>query len=294
MNLYFGKSIAQKISGLGVYMMFYIGYGLVLLLSFNLRGENLYPKMNISQTALSASVRTKPSLKQDASTYKWDNTVSLGYKFSPDTLLSYNQDFSIAPTATSDMAFLLKNGVLRLSNGNLWSSKDKLTAFSDDFEIYFPLEEAKRDAGMILILRNDFQFLRKISNSVSITFSDAPVLHLYSDDGFFDGEKFITNPIFENQFILGFEVKISQSATFSFPLMYFTTLNRDYDDRAELNGSWEYYLGVGPNIALKLSDNVKMGIGYDSSNFIADTDYGPTLGDGFNSGSFWFSLKISI
>ncbi len=269
----------------------------VLMLSFELYGGNLYPKdktQESSITSITGSIKTKPSLKQDTSSYKWDNTASLGYKLSKDMSVSYNQDFSLAPNETTDMAFILKNGILRFSNTNIWTTK--LTSLNDDFEIYFPLEESKRDAGLILIFRNDFQFLRKITDFFLIAICDAPVLHLYSENGFFNEKenKYISNPIFENQFVVSFEYNLSPSTTLKLPLLYFTTLNRDYDYRAELNGSWVYYLGISPNIEFTISNNFTIGVGYDSNNFISDTEYGPTLGDGFNSGSFWLSLKLSI
>jgi len=271
-----------------ILMTFLVFMGLLMSTS------DAYAKNKQDQASAFGSIDLAPSWNLEADSFHTENSAELGVQINPNTKLSYVQyvDTNLHDPENPDRGLdpTLNDGFLKAKFMNLWVSKDELTSFDYEPRIYFPIHKPKREAGMITIIRNNFKVKRKLSKGATFSVIETPILHIYNKAGHED----TANRIFENRVQLGFDVDLSSKWSLSLPLQFFASKYRDFEPQATLNGEWDYFLGIYPELSYAVSSSLSLGIAYYSKNFLASETYGLTLAEDPMEGVVQFLLSISL
>jgi len=188
------------------------------------------------------------------------------------------------------MGFKVNDGFLRARFNNLWKSSDEKLSFSYQPRVYLPVDSDSRDKGMVVALRNYLILNRNITDDLSVSLMELPIVHLFSQPGF-NGTP---NPIFENRVLLIGNASLSKVISVSVPIMFHAKRNRDYQQGAALNNAWAYVLWVNPEVTFTTSANTAVALGYYSSNLVESDLSGFTIKEGLESGVVQLSFQASL
>lgn len=188
------------------------------------------------------------------------------------------------------------DGSFRASFKRLWVGGPSLPlTFDYQTRVYLPTNPDKRDAGLISFWRNYFEFTKVVSKTYSFRLSVVPILHLYTDDGFFKpDDKAQANPIFENRFHFTSKIILSKEVLLEIPVNYMSTRFRDFDEAAENNDNWNQLLSFDVNLYYSVNPNVTLGLSYLGGNFLNQTETGYSYGDPIPTGSLQGFLGFSF
>lgn len=277
---------------------------LALLLPFRIgRAETRYKdtatrlsrttRKRTANPVVSGFLDLRPGMSTTTGDLNSENSIGLGTGLSPSTALSYVQEFnSVNSEGTQDLQ--MGDGSLRLHLGSLWERKDWNISFSDQVRIYFPTVSQKRDAGMILSIRNYFIWRMQVSESVAFEFCEVPIVHIYNEDGVVNEAGASANPSFENRIMVGPSFRLAERITLGATLHFYTQKFRDFDPAAQNNDEWIPTLFFWPEINFALSSGFYTGFGYRTENLMTTTTGGTTLADGLGTGLFQAIFGVSF
>lgn len=243
---------------------------------------------------LSAYVDSRPSWTIASDEFHTENNLSLGYSFTKTTGLDLVYDFNTNindPTQESGAVGLNPtsiDGFLKVRTGKL-NLGGGLT-FDHSARIYAPVETISRNAGMVSIVRNYFNFSKELSNRVKITLTELPIVHLYSQPGTVGKSGARANPIFENRVYVTTDFKISKDFALSVPVMFHVTKSRTFDGASNSDGVG-YFMWVYPELTYALNDNMALAAAYYSDNLVAPDLSDSAFEKGLKAGVVQVSLQ---
>ncbi len=264
-----------------------------------LKGEGKERPKEDSAKAI-AIFTVRPTWYQGDPTFEMQNTVELGIKFSDKFALSYSQDFNTNTTKTgnysqAELAPILFDGFIRANFSKVSVSDDKLFSYSNQLRVYFPTNSDKRDAGMLTTVRDYFVFDRTITSSLSFTFYEVPIVHVYDRSGYTDGKgKDVAHPIFENRVILEPSFKVFPKVTLGVPLNFTLVKFRDHSAKATNNDEWVPSLTFSPWIEWQVTDPIALGFYYETASVADKTEAGLVWTDGQKAGFYQFYLRVGL
>jgi hypothetical protein len=263
-------------------------------------GEQSTPLKAVKRSSLIPSsifggAEIRPSFDTKDSGFFSENCAHLGMKFGSQTSLRYVQQINTVPTSSEE-----KSGSVALSDGYMRADfSDIVRGFEDrvgmslETRVYVPTDSAKKDAGMISIWRNYLKLSNQVSQSVAFKFAAVPILHFYNKSGVASAGSASANPIFENRFILGPDIALSESVSLSLPVHFYLVKFRAFAP-ADNSDSWTQYLGFEPELTYSITPNYYFGAAYRTTNLIQQEETGATLNDGFAKGAIQAVVGISF
>jgi hypothetical protein len=162
-------------------------------------------------------------------------------------------------------------------------------SFSYEPRVYFATNSAKRDKGMITVVRNYLKFKQAIAPGMSITLSEIPIVHVYDSAGTAAG----ANPTLENRVYLEYDYDFG-NFSFSFPIMLNSTKYRDFQVGAVNNNQTNHLLWIWPELDYNVSKNFTVGIAFRSDNLAQPDLKALTLKSGFENGVAQAMAKVSL
>lgn len=246
-----------------------------------------------SPSKLFGALELRPSWDTLRGTFNSENSAQLGLNLNT-WQVSYNQDIDTTASGaqTPDVAHspIIQDGHLKVVVPNLWT--DGTTSFTNEFRGYFPTNSQRRDAGMMTALRNYFIFTHRFSPTVSFSFIEAPILHVYSEAGTDSPTGSSANPVFENRNIVSFNMNLGPTVTLSLPLHFYATKHRDYKPTAANNAEWTPAFFAWPELRWAVSSNLTLGTAYRTNSFFKVVETGTVPGDG--GGAFQGILAVGF
>lgn len=265
-----------------------------------------------SAAGVSASVEVRPSVKSEEITeqgqttetkmpkYFSENTIDLGYQLSPKIYTGVRQSFDSSFYSFSDngsrLSAKLTDSVVRAKISDIWSDAAIGTSLSYEPRLYLPVAQSKRDAGMVAALRNYVSLSQKVTDSVSITLFEIPILHAYNRSAVLSDGALTANPVLENRVYLLTSVNITDSLTFDFPLML-NSVRFAQSAGASKSGRLEHTLWIYPELSYKLDSTWTVGGAYYSDNLFKyenDENMGLDIGRGLGAGVAQLLVRASL
>jgi len=227
-----------------------------------------------------------------------ENTAQLGYKFSPDTTVSYIQYFN---TRLYDPASSVSRGAVYLSDGwlygqvnNILADQDKVNTFGMR-ELYIPpTDSAKRDLGFIGTFRTYFKYNHKFSNLYNLDVWNVPMAHIYSRAGTTVPGTNQANPVFENEVILQHNFNITEKLQFVFPIIWEYARYASYRADAQNSGRWVSTFWIWPEITYNVTPDTQVGLAYETDNLLQDDLSGASWDNGFKKGLFQVLMNVNL
>lgn len=247
-------------------------------------------RQSVPDAKVFGNLEIRPQWDTLKGSFNSENWAELGLDFKK-WKLSYSQDIDTQSTLdSSPSAPIIQDGHIKLKVPNAWTNGD--TSFTEEFRAYLPTNTERRDAGMVTMFRNYFTLSQTFSKYVSFAFTEAPIIHVYSDSGVTTTKGAAANPIFENRAILEFDFNLSKTVSFAMPLHFYTTKYRDYMVTAKQNASWEPSLFIWPELRWAINPNFTLGTAYRTNSFFNVDETGTVPGDG--GGVFQAIMAVSF
>lgn len=152
--------------------------------------------------------------------------------------------------------------------------------------IYLPTADYDQAAGMLTLVRNYVTLTKKVSDKISVTLIEMPILEAYSRAGTVTATGASANSIFENRVYLIGDFKLSSKFSLSVPLMFHQTRFADFQAGAKNNASWALLLWSYPELTYALTDNTSLGFAYYSGNLLEE--------DALKNGTFQFAVTAYL
>lgn len=243
---------------------------------------------------VSAFLELRPSWISDTGRWYSENTIELGYRFSPRVSLSYMQFvntnmYSPGPS-TPGLDPYLSDGAFRLKMNDIWISEDTKTTFSYEFRPLLPTFAPKAEAGMLTTVRNYFKLKHRLSSWFTMAVAEVPMVHVFSHAGY----QGAANPLFENMFVWMPEFEISSRLTLSMPVFYHLTRFSNYAAGATNSGSWTHTLWFWPDLIYALTPNWSVGLSYYSDNLLGSDLSGFNISQGLRRGVFQAVVQATL
>lgn len=257
--------------------------------------EALVTKATEPQGKIIGNIDLRPSLTVTGNKLYTEDTVELGYEFSPGRSVSVVQYFE---TNLLDPAEDGQNGIsptiydtfLRAKVGKILEDKENGLSFGYQNRTYLPVSENSRAQGMIATFRNYLTVSKTLGSSVKLTLSELPIFPVYSQAGA-NGK---ANPAFENRIYLIGDIDITEKLSVSIPLLFWATAYRSFDVGAKNNAKVNFMAMIYPEVTYMLTDNVSVGVAYWSGNLVAADLSGFTMREGLESGVVQAVLGASL
>ena len=240
----------------------------------------------------------RPTVAAKAGSWTTENYAEIGYQFSKDRTVSYVQFFNTnladGSDTTEGVNLTFPGAFVRAKFNNIWKSQDESWSLGYQPRAYLPLTQADRDRGQIAVIRNYFTFSTKLSNSLSLSLIELPVVHLYNQAGYTnsDGEA-TANPMIENRVYVVAGITLSDKLSLSLPLYFHATLNRGFSG-ASNSGDVSFVLYTWPELTYTLTDNASLGFAFVTGNWVEPDLSGFTLGAAFEQTSAQVALTLFL
>lgn len=241
----------------------------------------------------------RPSLDLSNETWRSDDYGEIGIPLNENVSVGYQQQFTQLLQSDEAGMFVLGDGFLRAKANNLVTMPEQGFSFGYEPRLYFPTDEAKRDNGMILAIRNYLKFKKKLSSVLSLSFFEVPIIHIYSRSGTADPTLEVVpdsqkaNPVFENRGFLILEAS-SGDVYFGFSFIHAMTRFSDFDDSVENSGDWQHRLWIYPELTFNVLPVLALGVAYESGSFV-EKDFGSfDMGNAFRTGTFQGIFSLSF
>lgn len=246
-----------------------------------------------TQERITGILETRPTVGfKGSDTWTTENTVGLGYQFNPNFEIGavqyFDTNLSSPDPGRKGADLLVQDGFVRAKFNNLY----KTDTFNFGYEprLYYPIVKASRDAGQITTMRNYFKFAWKLSNAVTFTAMELPILHFYDKAGV--GTK--ANPGFENRVYLIADFDLGKGWAFSLPVYFHQKKFRNFSPLAANSGKWDFFVYTWPEITYAISPNVTVGVAWRSDNFVT-SDLGKTsFKEGVELSNFQGILSVTL
>jgi hypothetical protein len=226
-------------------------------------------------------IQLRPSWGYGKNEFHTEDTLDLGYQFSPFTSVDYLQYLNtglLEPNGIfpSGPPVVLQDGFLRGRFRRVWENVANDLNLDIETRVYVPTHPVKRDAGMIVGLRNILSLTKRFSRAFALTLQEMPVFYAYGRNGtaVFNQTKqdydYTSNPDFEDRLYLVASVDLASKWNLSFPLMFWATHFRSFNSAANHDGGWGFTLMVWPELTYQLAQNTSVGLSYYSGNLIQE------------------------
>lgn len=240
------------------------------------RQENSNPAGVTTETVAPTSSRLigelqiRPSWGHTANEIHTENIASIGYQFNPNFQLEYTQYFNTNLFGTngklaSEPGLVTDLGFVRANFRKIWQSANKDTHLDFDARMYMPTQPGARGNGFVVASRNIFSLTHMVNSKLALIVQEIPILYAYSQPGDKAGLK--ANPVFENRLYLIASYDITPKLNFSFPLMLWGTLHRNFGNNLRSNGM-EFFAGIWPELLYQVAPTTWLGLSYYSGNLV--------------------------
>lgn len=292
---------------------------LVVVANAETQGTNAVSTNKVaSSSAVKASIEARPSVKFEPVTqngqttqskmpkYYSENTIDVGYQFNSKLYAGYRQFFDTDLYSFSDHGARLgasnAGSILRVKINDIWSNSSSGTSLGYEPRLYLPLEQSMKDAGNVVRLRNYIVLSQKVTDSVTVSLMEIPILHSYNRAGVLDSTgKGSANPAFENRVYLLTSVSLTGSLSFDFPLMLNSVRSATFQNAdgslAENSGRLSHKLWIYPELSYQVDPTWTVGAAYYSDNLLdyKGGDYqGLDLSTGLEQGVAQLLVKASL
>jgi len=221
------------------------------------------------------------------------NYAELGYQFNPDVKLSYYQGFdsNLKDSPVGDgrggLNAVLDQGFIHTKVNNILKSGD--WAFHYESRVYIPTWAPEIAQGNITRFYNAFKLSRSITPGIKLTVTEVAMPQVFRTAGV--GSK--ANSWYQNRLYLIGDFTLSSKLSLSVPILWYQTKNREFAG-ASNSGTWEHLVYIWPELDYALTENLSLGLAYQSGNLMKADLSGMTLSDGFKTGNFQFALITTI
>lgn len=218
-------------------------------------------------------IELRPSWNPAGNEFHTEDTLDLGYEFTPGFSLDYNQyvNTNLSNPQRGGFGLEPQDGFLRARFRNVWQNAKKDLTFEIEERVYLPTHAPKRDAGMITALRSIFTLIKQVTPKFSLIAQEIPIVYGFDRSGTANGP----NPAFENRLYLIASYDFTPKVNFSFPVLLWATAQRRFGPTAVANASrWTYMAMIWPELTVAVAPQTFVGLSYYSGNFI----------DGFQKG----------
>jgi hypothetical protein len=240
-------------------------------------------------------VRPTASLKGQDS-FRFENSVEIGYQFSPVFSLVYHQDFwtnlynSTLAGGSDGIGLQPQDGFFDWYRDRVLESSDKTLSLSYEGRLFVPTMASRQQAGMITALRTYFILGKKLGETVSLNLVEAPIIHAYSQAS--HGGK--ANPLIENRIGLQVSFNLSKELSFTIPLSWSATKMRSAPGNKSSNAV-EHFVWVNPELSYAVNSNYSFGMGYyDTTSLISSDLSSFQIGEGLEDGVVQVFLRASL
>lgn len=243
------------------------------------------------------TVDIRPSdVFKDTDSFRMENSVSLGYRFPSRFQVLYQQELwsnlSSSPSLPGGPqgSIFARDGFFSMTSDKFWKSEDESWFATYEGRAYLPTFSVRRDAGMLTAIRNYFTLGKKLSPLVTVTVTEAPIVHIFSQNAF-NGK---ANPIFESRFQLKATVNLTSQLTFGLPLIWQRTKMRE-SLGASKSGIWDNYIWINPELFYAIDSHYTVGMAYYDLGGLTKNDFSDLqVLDGLRDGVFQFIFKASL
>lgn len=246
-----------------------------------------------TEEKINGTIEVRPSWTSNSGEFHTENTLGAGYQFNRNFDLGYTQyiDTNLfnPGTTVSGLGPIVRDGFLNANFKNLYNNGQ---GFSVSYEprVYLPTATAKRDAGMVTMLRNNFTVRQSFSPLFALTAQAIPMIHAYSQAGA-AGK---ANPVFEQRFYLVGEFQFTDKLSAVVPLMLESTRHANYATGAKNNNAWSHKLYMYPELYYAIDSNYLLGVAYMTGDFTDPNLSGFALSKGFKYGVPQLILRASL
>ncbi len=236
-----------------------------------------------------AGVDIRPSWDPATGVLRSEDSVELGYQFRPGRQVTYVQAFNThltTPGSEQRFGSKLDRGYIRTSLSKLAEDASLGLSLSYQNRIYLPTADYDQAAGMITLVRNYVTLTKVISDRVSVSLVEMPILQAYSRAGTVGATGASANSIFENRVYLIGYFKLSSKFSLSVPLMFHQTRYADFQAGAKNNAAWTLFLWTYPELTYSLTDTTSLGLAYYSGDLLK--------AEGWKTGTFQFAVTAYL
>jgi len=211
-----------------------------------------------ASSQLEASLDLRPSWSTVQGTVHTENEGAMAYWLSPEMSVGYVQEFHTGHLHDG-VDFHLGDGYLRGIKTSLFPGVDYT------LRAYLPTKEEERAAGRITALRQHFYLPWAVNNWFTLSFTEVPIVHFFSQDSDPDGK---SNARLENRTEWAMEfVLLKEKLRAKLPLIVQHIYHRD--------SSWSHALWISPEAIYSVAEKTGVGLAYYSQ---------PLNHEGFSSG----------
>ena len=247
----------------------------------------------------------RPSWMSSTNTYDTQNNVLAGYRIGNKMEFNVYQEFNTgiynpaAGTQPSQMELSSGQGYAGTKFMNIWSDARVApkTSLTYNPRFYFPTRPADADRGMITQWRNYLVLNRKLSDTVSFTFMEIPILHAYSRPGTVfptGGGKGVANPIVENRFYLITDFSFFKGKlNLSLPVFIHLALNRPFAPDP-MGGKVGYVIYTWPELVYNMHPNMQVGMAVFTDNLVASDLSDVTWETGFRNTTYQGIMRFTF
>lgn len=247
---------------------------------------------------LYGSVDIRPSLEMSALAddgFRTRNSVGLGYQFSKNISLDYTQKFD------TNLANGAPNGGLDLQgyDGNfrgrfkkVWQSPSQAWNLELQQRIYLPTDPDKAADGLLFDWRSYAVIHRVVGSSLDLSGSVVPIVYFNSSGLSANGLE--ANKNFELRLIAEAKWSITDKLQLNVPL---TLKNRHHvgvTPTVKYNDTWSYKLELYPELSYALSNNLQVGLAFETASLIRSDFSDTSITDAFEGGTAQILFRATI
>jgi hypothetical protein len=240
---------------------------------------------------ITSSIDLRPSWVSNSNQWYMENEAAIRFSATKNWKLGYTQDFFIgSPDKDSTKSFLLGDGYFSSEFKNLITDPSGVS-FSYEPRVYVPTEPTKSAAGFITAIRNYAKVQWKVSSQVSLHFYEIPIIYVFSQPG--SGTS--ANPTFENRVMAGVSWKSPNGkAELMVPVFFSFKKHANYQDDAKFNDDWSQAVWLQPEFTYEVINNLRLGVGYQSSSLFSNDLSVVNVGEGFQNGVTQFIFRLDF
>lgn len=240
-----------------------------------------------TDSMITGTVDLRPSWGSKRGEVHTENWVDLGYR-KGNLHLVYEQDFYTniySPGSASEgMNLTLWDGFFRAKVADVWVSPSKTYSLSYELRPFVPTRATERDKGMITVVRNYAKFAAKVSDNVTLSLWEVPVIHFYNRAGNDIAGVASANRAFENRVYLMADWAIAEKWSVNIPLWLTSSKFREFGGAAS-SGKWEQAIWFYPELDYAFSKNYTLGLSwYNDVSFVNSTMSDVDFSTAFESG----------
>ena len=253
----------------------------------------------------------RPTWATSSSEFDMRNTFELGYGFSPDLRLLYNQaiEFDLFKQGQSGVGFNFSDARLELDINNVLRDGSRLWSLDFQPRLHLPIDRDLRQNGFITAFKPQVNLSRQFSDSLSFTLSMAPALFVYTQStGTLEGNvatnphtqntdteaNLTANPIFENTVEFVTKYAFTKSLKLEIPLRFVLTRFRHTNPESRFSNRWAFGLVLKSELIYALSPAIGLGLAIETASLVSDDLARFTLGEGFRKPVAQFVLIAAL